>query len=139
MFLVRLHVIQFTRYRRCSCKLSLAANFYILAQLFSFVKYFFQVFKTFLKHSASAFLKMCAARWQLRYNTTSFSICQHLFSFFLNFFQDYFSTCLFHLFPRFYCLFKSFRWAMYSQRTDIHQAPAIDLVILLQLKNRDIF
>ena len=49
VFLVRLHVIQFTRYRRCSCKLSLAANFYMLSQLISFVKNFFRSFLNFFK------------------------------------------------------------------------------------------
>ena len=48
MFLVRLHVIQFTRYSvKFSSKLSLAANFYMLAYRFQFVKNFFQVFSNF--------------------------------------------------------------------------------------------
>ena len=48
MFLVRLHVIQFTRYSvKFFSKLSLAANFYMLAYRFLFVKNFFQVFSNF--------------------------------------------------------------------------------------------
>ena len=47
VFLVRLHVIQFTRYRRCSRKLSLAANLYILAEPSAFVKNFFHFFSNF--------------------------------------------------------------------------------------------
>ena len=47
MFLVRLHVIQFTRYSVKFLQASLAANFYILAHRFQFVKNFFQVFSNF--------------------------------------------------------------------------------------------
>ena len=43
MFLVRLHVIQFTRYSRCRSRVSLL----ILSHRFPFVKNFFQVFSNF--------------------------------------------------------------------------------------------
>ena len=94
MFLVRLHVIQFTRYRRCSCKLSLATNFYMLSQLISFVKYFFKFLKTFLKCFKGIFSCKCCPPGstpfirQLFYVSISSRICQELFSFLSNFFFD---------------------------------------------------
>ena len=55
MFLVRLHVIQFTRYSvKFFSKLSLAANFYMLAHRFQFVKNFFQVFSNFFSIRAQS-------------------------------------------------------------------------------------
>ena len=96
VFLVRLHVIQFTRYRRCSCKLSLATNFYMLSQLISFVKYFFKFLKTFSKCFKQIFSCKCCPPSstpfirQLSYVSTSSRICQELFSFLSNFF----SICL---------------------------------------------
>ena len=46
MFLVRLHVIQFTRYSFVpfAAPVGTAGNFYILADVVEFVKHFFQVF-----------------------------------------------------------------------------------------------
>ena len=86
VFLVRLHVIQFTRYRRCSHKLSLAANFYMLSQLLSFVKHFFKFLKTFLKHFKRIFSCECSPPSQrpfirqLLYVSIPSRICQELFS-----------------------------------------------------------
>ena len=91
MFLVRLHVIQFTRYRRCSRKLLLAANFYMLSQLLSLVKYFFKFLKTFLKCFKRIFSCKCCPPGsrpfirQLLYASTSSRICQELFSFLYKF------------------------------------------------------
>ena len=114
MFLVRLHVIQFTRY---SFQLfAHAVSSLILSHPTAFVKNFFQVFSKFfvvcfcmfavsqqLNHISTfrftcqelfsflfkflfGFALFCCSREQLGYITTSPSVCQVLFSLFLIFF-----------------------------------------------------
>ena len=85
VFLVRLHVIQFTRYRRCSHKLSLAANFYMLSQLISFVKYFFKFLKTFLK-CFKRFLVVSVALQARRRSSDNWFMLAYLPEFVKNFF-----------------------------------------------------
>ena len=81
MFLVRLHVIQFTRY---SSKLpALAVSLYILAHRFAFVKNFFQVFQTFLFIDFR--FSMCRfPTGQLANINTRLEVCQELFSNFVS-------------------------------------------------------
>ena len=76
MFIVRLCVIQFTRYIPFA-----AANFDILAQLFDFVKNFFHFLANFF--SLCFFARSSRA---LAYFSRVYPFCQYLFSFFYTYF-----------------------------------------------------
>ena len=78
MFLVRLHVFQFTRYSRCRSRVSLL----ILSHRFPFVKNFFQVFSNFFLCD----LLSLRSRGQLAYISRYVSLCQGLFYKFRNYF-----------------------------------------------------
>ena len=83
VFIVRFHVIQFTRY---SVRSRSRVSLFILTHVLSFVKNFFQVFSNFF--SLLAFVG--CPRGQLRHNIRSHPICQYLFSKYFDFFQNFF-------------------------------------------------
>ena len=87
MFLVRLHVIQFTRY---SFQLSAhAVSSLILSHPTGFVKNFFQVFSKFL----SVVFVSRRSRKQLIYISTCRLTCQELFSFLFKFLFGFALRC----------------------------------------------
>ena len=68
VFIVRFHVIQFTRYSSLSAR---AVSLFILAHRSSFVKHFFQVFSNFF---SKCFVSTVSR--QLAYLNRTFSFCQ---------------------------------------------------------------
>ena len=82
VFLVRL-----SRYSiyKVQSPAALAVSQITLSQLHSFVKYFFQVFKTFFKPLGISFQLWCCPCGQLAYTTTALFICQALFYHFSTF------------------------------------------------------
>ena len=79
MFIVRLCVIQFTRYISFA-----AANFDIITQLSAFVKHFFQVFANFFR----ALFLSCASLERLRILADIIPFVKRFFHFFTFIFSD---------------------------------------------------